>query len=199
MSENNVKGRIRIAQDDDPQNPREEYCNLGTMACFHRRYNLGDKGHDLRQEDFDGWHDMEMYIRKELDAAVVLPLYLYDHSGITISTSRFSCPWDSGQVGFIFVSKKKAREEYDKKRLSKKLLARITGCLQSEVETYDDYLTGNVYGYVVETRPADADEDAEWEDGGDSCWGFYGDDLEKNGIMGYIRAYVEKGYEIVRE
>ena len=198
MSEENVKGRIRIKRDEYPENPREECCNLGTMACFHKRYVLGDKHHGLRSEDFAGWDEMEEHIRKELDAAVVLPLYLYDHGGITMNTTGFSCPWDSGQVGFIFITKKQAREGYGKKRLSKKLLGRIADYLKSEVETYDDYLTGNVYGYVVESRPADADEDAGW-DGGDSCWGFYGDDLEKNGIMDYIREYVKKGYEIVRE
>jgi hypothetical protein len=35
------------------------------------------------------------------------------------------------------------------------------------VQTYDDYLTGNVWGFIIE------DEDE--ENGGDSCWGFIGD------------------------
>lgn len=198
MSEENVKGRIRIERDEYPQNPREECCNLGTMACFHKRYELGDKHHDLRSEDFDGWDEMEAHIRKELDAAVVLPLYLYDHSGITMNTTGFSCPWDSGQVGFIFITKARAREEYGKKRLSKKLLARIAEYLTVEVEVYDQYLTDDVYAYVVETQPVDADEDDGW-DVVDSCGGFYGDDLKKNGMMDCIREYVDKGYEIVRE
>ena len=33
---------------------------------------------------------------------VILSLYLYDHSGITMNTTGFSCPWDSGQVGWIY-------------------------------------------------------------------------------------------------
>jgi len=37
---------------------------------------------------------------------VILPLYLYDHGGITMSTGAFSCPWDSGQVGWIYAPKK---------------------------------------------------------------------------------------------
>lgn len=37
---------------------------------------------------------------------VILPLYLYDHGSITMSTGAFSCPWDSGQVGWIYASKK---------------------------------------------------------------------------------------------
>lgn len=39
--------------------------------------------------------------------------------------------------------------------------------LKSEVETYDQYLTGDVYGYVI--------EDKEGEEL-DSCWGFYGEE-----------------------
>ena len=35
----------------------------------------------------------------ELENVVILPLYLHDHSGLTMNTSGFHCPWDSGQVG----------------------------------------------------------------------------------------------------
>jgi len=150
-------------------NPRREFDNLGVMACFHRRYILGDKDVPLRESWFTGWDEMENYIWDELDAVVVLPLYLYDHSGITMSTGPFHCPWDSGQVGFIYVSKDKVRREYGWKVLTKQRLAKIAEYLKNEVETYDDYLTGNVYGYVIEDNEYDVD---------DSCWGFYGDPKE---------------------
>ena len=39
---------------------------------------------------------------------LMLPLYLYDHSGITMNTTGFSCPWDSGQVGWIYAFKEDA-------------------------------------------------------------------------------------------
>jgi hypothetical protein len=42
--------------------------------------------------------------------------------------------------------------------------------LIGEVKTYDDYLTGNVYGYKV------IDEQGNEED---SCWGYYGEDSIK--------------------
>lgn len=50
-------------------------------------------------------------ILDSLDKYIILPLFLYDHSGITISTGPFSCPWDSGQVGWIYAEKKKLIEE----------------------------------------------------------------------------------------
>ena len=42
---------------------------------------------------------------------IILPLYLYDHSGISMKTTPFSCQWDSGQVGWIYVEKKKCLQE----------------------------------------------------------------------------------------
>jgi hypothetical protein len=48
------------------------------------------------------------------------------------------------------------------------------------VSVYDDYLTGNVYGFIVEERNGD-----DWEEV-DSCWGFYGDDIHTNGIADYL-------------
>lgn len=43
--------------------------------------------------------------------------------------------------------------------------------LQGEVETYDMYLQGEVYGYVVDELEDEEDDD--WNENTDSCWGFY--------------------------
>lgn len=126
----------------DFDNPRS-WDNLGTMVCFHNRYDLGDK-HDYDHRDYNGWNEMENAIIKNEDVCVILPLYLYDHSGITMNTSPFSCRWDSGQVGFIFVSKKRVREEYGVKRINKELIEKVTELLEGEVKTYDMYLTGEL-------------------------------------------------------
>lgn len=162
---------IEILHDSDPQNPRKDFEPFGRMICFHKRYRLGDQ-HDYRHENYSGWDEMEAAILKQEDVAVILPLYLYDHSGYTISTTPFTCPWDSGQIGFIFISKAKARQEMMVKRLTSKVLEQVRKNLVSEVKNYDDYLTGAVYGYVV--------KDANGEEV-DSCWGFYGHDETKDG------------------
>lgn len=156
---------VRIVYDDDSPNPRTEWDNFGTMAAFHRRYNLGDKDHGIRSEDFSGWAEMREYIEKELDAPVILPLYLYDHSGLRISTGDFGDPWDSGQVGFIFATRAQLEKEYGKKKLTKKILDRARKVLEGEVETYDDFLSGQVYGFVVEDEEGDELE---------SLYGIYG-------------------------
>jgi hypothetical protein len=135
------KYELKIERDEDPMNPRTEWDNLGTMVCFHNRYDLGDKT-DYRSEDYNGWDELKQGILENEGEVVILPLYLYDHSGITISTSSFSCRWDSGQIGFIFVSKHTIKKEGIDE-------TKVEEYLKSEVETYDKYLTGENYRYTI--------------------------------------------------
>jgi len=148
--------QIEVIQDNDVCESPRDWDNLGTMVCFHRGYNLGDK------HSFDDSYDFIEFAKEE--KPIMLPLYLYDHSGITMRTSSFSCPWDSGQVGMIYVDKDKVKKEWGWKRLTQARREKIYKILEQEVETYDDFLTGNVWGYNVE-----------FEDDSDSCWGFFGD------------------------
>ncbi len=168
---------ISIESDDSPESPRE-WDNLGTMVCFHGRYILGDKDHGYRQEDYSSWADLEAAIRaNEGEDAIILPLWLYDHSGISMSCGErgypYDCRWDSGQVGFIFVRMAKVREEFPTPGIHSAdeyhdaIEKKGIDCLKGEVATYDQFLRGDVYGYSI------ADEEGEH---GDSCWGFYGMD-----------------------
>lgn len=167
--------RVRVIRDSDPQNPRTSWDNLGTMVCFHGNYDLGDKKHGYSSKDFTSWDELESQIIKDNDVCVILPLYLYDHSGITMNTTGFSCRWDSGQVGFIFISKKKVRKEFSIKRITEEWREKIEKYLVGEVETYDEYLTGQVYGFKV-VKIETCDLGCEHEEDIDSCWGYYGDD-----------------------
>ena len=163
---------LEIFPDEPYESPRE-WGNLGTMICFHRRYNLGDK-HNFNVEEAK-----EMV--KGEDICVSLPLYLYDHGGITMSTGSFSCKWDSGQVGWIFATKEQVRKEYNVKRISKDLIEKVTKRLEGEVETYDQYLTGDVYGYRISQIDV-CDKGCEHKDEIDSCWGYYGmESVEEEG------------------
>ena len=62
-------------------------------------------------------------------------------------TCLFSCLWDSGGVGFIYVTKAKVRKDFGVKRVSAKLVNKAMELLQAEVSEYDEYLRGNCYGY----------------------------------------------------
>ena len=127
--------KVEVLQDTDPLDPREwEHDSL--MICFHRKYRLGDTNTGYKEADFDGWNEVYDQLRLD-DYKTILALYLYDHSGISISARSFvgrapHAEWDSGQVGFI-VDKEEGGEE--------RLIA--------EVEEYDNYLQGNVYSARV--------------------------------------------------
>jgi hypothetical protein len=154
-----------------------DWDNYTKLICFHGSYHLGDK-HEYNHNDYDGWDEMEQAIlRKEKDVVWISPLYLYDHSGITISTSPFSCPWDSGQVGFAIVTKRDIRKLQGCKRVTKDIIAKVGNWAESEIKTYDQELCGEVYGFSIE------DSDGEVED---SCGGFYGSDLNENGMGDYL-------------
>ena len=160
------KNTFEIWQDDSAESPRE-WDNLGKMICFHNRYELGDET-EYTSSEFDSWQKLEKYLYMNEEACIILPLYLYDHSGISINTTGFNCQWDSGQIGFIYISKDRIREEYSIKRISRKMKNNITKILNNEVEAYNDYLNGNVYGYTI--------KDSENNHIIDSCGGFYGYD-----------------------
>ncbi len=112
---------------------------------------------------------------------IMRPLGLLDHSGLHMWIGSGphwtdSAGWDSGQVGWIYITRKKAIAELGgewengvnvkpAKRMTKKIHDIAVKNLGIEVETYDQYLTGQVYGYVI--------EDSDGDDV-DSCWGFFG-------------------------
>ena len=164
---------IKIYSDSDADSPRA-WDNLGTMVCGHTRYNLGDDNSFASAREFlidlldltDEYDlDIETLEQRARAIAVILPLYLYDHSGLAMNTTGFHCPWDSGQVGYIYATLEDIRAECGVARVSAKRRMQVADHLRQEVAIYHDYLAGNVYGYLVEQ---DGDEI-------DSCWGFIGD------------------------
>lgn len=146
---------------------------------------------DMERRDKDGyyteaWEDFVYDLERDEPAArakagkmlhdkwIVLPLYLYDHSGLSMSTSRggwpFTCPWDTSTVGFIYVTKDKVREEFGWKRITRKRHERIVEYLRNEVSTYNQHLTGDVWYYIIE------DDDGEYLE---SIGGLFGYDYAK--------------------
>jgi hypothetical protein len=198
--------RVRIMYDSDGGdwfNPRENQDNLGIMWCWHPEYVLGDfqfksedgRGaveHPVYPGDGDDDHDNEeMYsmadvarwIRNREGGIYIMPLYLYDHSGLTIScgdvlpesipniTARGVNPWDTAgwdtsAVGFIFTTQK----QIDKLGVPDRMVERklpigmgainvemheVEAWLRGEIDEYDSYLRGEIYSFVIE-RPHSA-------------------------------------------
>jgi hypothetical protein len=221
---------LKIYYDTEPLNPRTDWDNIGHMCCWHTRYQLGDckKGTGSRKSPWEPLYDDQdmMFaaitgrhpedpefeamdygkareiIRADAETkAVILPLRLYDHSGITMSVgsgpSEFDPGgWDSGQVGWIYATK----EEFDKQGWTKEWINGrtwqqvLTDVLTGEVEVYDQMLTGDVYGFrIMKTvqftkTPLGGGESViiDEEEEVDSCWGFFGSNWRENGIIDNI-------------
>lgn len=172
---------LEIYHEENPSNPRQddEGC-IGVLAAFHSRYDLADQDVPFKASDFETLAEMKQHIMKNLRATVCLPLFLYDHSGITIKTTPFQCGWDSGQIGFIYTTMEKLNkvgitikdgEDWDA------YSSRLKEMLVAEVAEFDLYVTGDVYRFVVKNDEGDEV---------DSCSGFYGTDFKNNGLMDYV-------------
>ena len=168
--------RADIVYDTCAENPREFYDHMTAMVCFHRGYELGDT-HGFTVESFQD------FLKENKEKIVAKYLYLYDHSGLTISTTPFSCPWDSGVVGVVYIEKEQLKRGYGKKVFTKKLQEIANNIIDIEVEEYDNYLTGQVFGIIITN--VDTGEETE------STWGFYGYDYAKTEAKSMLKAEVE--------
>lgn len=180
----NYKGyKIEIVQNSDPEDPRK-WDPPSHMYTWHRRYSIGDKHEysepldllcelaEIERDEEESGIDI-LTQRIEDRGIIILPIYLYDHSGLVISTGAFSCPWDSGQIGYIYMTKETIEKEGWTREEALKYM-------EGEVEIYNDWQSGNVYGF----RVIDADGV------GDSVWGFYGDP-EESGCIDEAKSYVD--------
>ena len=132
----------------------------------------GEQKYEDLMDRFDVWpvtlqqiQAKNQELMSEIEKAyVVLPVYLLDHSGLSVSTHSFNDPWDSGQTGIIFASFDKIREEYGVENVTPEIRSKAEDLLRGEVEQYDAYLNGECYGYEL------------YKSGEvmDSCWGFTG-------------------------
>lgn len=163
--------RIRIEQDTDPESPGE-WDNVGKIAYRSSRETLGTE--NVSSERLD---EISAGIR---DGSLIgLPVYAFVHSGSTIATTPFNCPWDSGQSGFVYCTKEKAIKEFGKKVFTAEVREQALKCLQGEVEAFAQYLEGDIYGVIVERVIRDKDGDETDTETLDSCWGFYGLDYAR--------------------
>lgn len=155
---------LELEHDEDAENPLEDCDGTPTFVCFHNRYRLGTDDHSYEPDMFSGWAELEKQIIKEHKPWAILPLYLYDHSGLTIGYVPFGCPWDSGPIGFAFYSKKQILQNWGYRKRTAKRIVNVEESLKGWVEAYDKYLRGEIYSYVI------TDRDGEIVD---SCGGYY--------------------------
>ncbi len=144
--------RVTKRVDEYPINPRELNANLTTMICHHRNYSLGDVKESEQFEGFNSLKELKQALIQHYgEMAYIKPLSLYDHSTQTLAIGYPTDMWDSGYVGFIFVTKEQARKEYGVKRITKSVIEKIERVAQGEVEEYNKvWLWGEVYVLSLE-------------------------------------------------
>lgn len=157
---------LEIYREQNPFDPRDIH-NIGTMTCSHKRYNLGDE--DAPTDRYDSWAGIKAGIKEEHNVVAILPLYLLDHGVQRMKASPFKGQvgrWDSGQVGFIYTTK----EDIESVGMDMDEVTEedIEDRLRSEVETYDNYLRGEIYRFVLKEDGEDVDR----------CGGFNGVDTD---------------------
>lgn len=170
--ENDTLYELSVFDWEYPDDPCMD--NLVTTMCiWWNRYSLGDYEEVGRRSPVEYLTDLieerlpeaNTYNKSPVELLellctdpdiAVMPLYIYEHGGMTISTSDIPNPyghWDSGMCGFIWTDKAKYEgffgETDDWKNEALNLM-------RSEVDEYDMYLQGEAY--ITEIVPYDIDE-----------------------------------------
>jgi hypothetical protein len=197
--------KIIVKYDESPFNPRH-WDNMSELVLFHNRYNLGDK-HNFSSpdeflesyaneclpimKDFNNLYEKYNYDMRKVHEHllgiikrqyIIQNVYMYEHGNISISTSPYSCRWDSGQIGWVLTSKEQARKEYGIKNVTQKIKNKVIEQQNIEVATYSEYASGEVYHVSF----IENDEIV------DSCGGIFESDLKE-----FIKSDSPKGWENV--
>jgi len=135
--------KINIVQDSQPGSPDDWANDDIFLVAFSNRHLWITRNGLTDPEQIENWAE-------EYD---IFELYAYIHSGITLSLEPFSCPWDSGQYGYVLVKKGSCSSEI------------AQSSAQFLVDEWNMYLSGDVWGFDI-TGPNGKSIA--------SCWGFYG-------------------------
>lgn len=120
-------------------------------------------------------------------------LYIYDHSGIAISLHDFKDPWDSGICGIVYVTKEEVIKEQH--ATEDNWLEKAEEIMEAEIEIYSLYIEGDVTGYTIEKEEICPHCGKIMVEVLDSCGGFYGHDIEKNGMLDHLPTQWEEYFK----
>lgn len=160
--------KINIYQDEFYESPSDWGDNECFLVHYHRDCWITNKLID--EDDIREWYRGSKSLEKEY---WVFPVAAYIHGGVSLSLgSGRNFPdynWDVSHVGAVLVKRNR--------RLRKKTAYKYA---EGIIETWNDYLSGNVYGYMIEDSEGN-------EEGG--CWNYYGD-WETSGILDEAKAEI---------
>jgi hypothetical protein len=135
--------------DPDYNNDPRQFENMSRFVWAHKKYNLPQEIDGFQFKNYAGWDEAELALRTEFDAAIVLTVWMYDHSGVAFSCSignskanPWSCPWDSGIVGFAVVT----NAEQQAAGFS---IGECERNLRREVTEYSQWTSGQIYRFEI--------------------------------------------------
>lgn len=148
--------KYRIEQDEDAQSP-QDFGDDGLFLVADHRDFFVPPSKDERN------FDVQTVIDDHKDTHHVFLLEAYIHSGVRLALAgEGNFPdrqWDVSLLGAVFASKSEWRTR-----------AKARKAAEQHIETWNQYLSGDVWGVIIE------DEEGNHLD---SCWGFYGHDYAK--------------------
>jgi hypothetical protein len=156
-----------LVQDDDPRPPNEDDDNGLFLVNYHRDFwVINDKF--ITRDQLASWYRGEKI--EQAKTHWIFTLGMYSHSGVILRLGSKSFVgdsrgWDSSMNGAVFVRK----DEW-------KLSAEAEKAAESLVQEWNNYLRGNIWGYVKDVFDAKTKERVKAEC--KSCWG-YNDEYNK--------------------
>ena len=172
----NYKGyNIEIKQDKIAESPDDWGDDVLFLVGWDSR-NFWIEREEFTKEIFGAYIDPDNYedyidemktIKKEYH---IFGLDAYIHSGISLSLHNegYCCRWDTSNfIGAVFVKKTEVKTKPKAEKIARGL-----------IETWNDYLSGNIYGYNIEL-----------DDGNDSCCGYYGNP-DKSGLLDEAKSII---------
>lgn len=208
--------KIKIRQDESSESP-DSCGNEELFLVFdHRQFSVKRKGFepgDIYDYIMSLCHPDDEFDVEDYSDYYIYPVEAYIHSGVSLSLfeGTTSSNWDSSVSGYILIKKNYVLEfpniasDQDKTDKAYELANTL-------IEEWNQYLSGEVYGYIVEkpdiiysitkkkfdrlllendlaTLESEFDIDTNWEEI-DSCWGFYGDP-EDSGLIDDAKSTID--------
>lgn len=153
--------KYELIHDEDCECPLDKNDPV-KITYWHRARTI------LGIESVDEERMEELNRLRKAGTIIAVPVWAYVHSDVTLKaaeTNPFTCPWDSGQSGIVYIDKHKALVEYQWKRMSPHRLDTVRQRLKATVDEFSKWLQGDCWGYRI--LDDDGTEVA-------SCWGFIG-------------------------
>lgn len=165
---------VRIEHDDSPECPMD-WCCQWRLHSFNRRsiHNTDPS------EFFNDKGNPSIGLRRKLSVGLAFMLDYYEHGqgAYSLAGEGMQCQWDTSDNAGILIW------EHSPKEMGAKTLEERAKDARNFLETYNNWMNGYVYGYIIETV------DGEHVD---SCWGYYSD----ADVTDAITAQLENGDRI---